>query len=205
MRTDAQNRIMSLSFERDPQENAAVMFEAARRRTRSGASILTGTWLFRFFVYAAAFGLAMELYRRYVLVHLAGLSTIPAFNILMLQVFPVFILIWLLLSWHSRIDRQRSVKALADRLDKHVFVDIDIYRDGIQAATGKTLVQMNWTAIRDISVLEGRIEFESEAWVSFIPLRAFQDRQDYLRRAKEIQALWRAALQAQAASAEAKS
>jgi hypothetical protein len=204
MRTDAQSRIMSLSFERDPQEHVDVMFAAARRLAQSNTSVLTSMWMFWFFVYAAGFGLAMELYRRYVLVHLASFSTIPAFNILMLQVLPVFILIWLLLSWHNRIEARRSAKAMADRLERPVFVDVDIYRDGIQAATGKTLVQVDWTIIRDIHVLESRIEFESEAWVSFIPFRAFQGREDYLRRAREIRALWQAALKAETTKKETK-
>lgn len=196
MRTDAQSRIMSLSFERDPQEHVHVMFNARRRFIGNRPSALTSMAALWFFIYAAGFGLGMELYRRYVLVHLTDISNIPPFSVAMLQVFPVFIAIWLLLWWHNRIDERRSAKAVVDRLEKTVFIDVDIFRDGIQAATIKTLVQVDWTAIRDIHFLESRIEFISEAWMFFIPFRAFQSREDYGQRAKEIQAAWEDAVKA---------
>jgi hypothetical protein len=190
MRTDAQNRIMSLSFQRDPKEHAEVMFSAGRRLMTPAR----GSSVWPFFAIAIAFGaivgLAMEGYRRFVLSPLLGVEDVTPLNIIVLQLLPIFLLLVALLYGRALHVQQRRMRALTDRLQAGVFIDTDIYRDGVKSSSGPVTVLIEWTSIREILLQKTRIEFVNESFVVYIPERAFANRQAFQAAAKQFRQLW---------------
>jgi hypothetical protein len=51
-------------------------------------------------------------------------------------------------------------------------------------------MQLEWPAVRNITVKNKRIEFEGEAFVTYIPERAFPDRQAFDTAAKQLRQHW---------------
>ena len=205
MRFEVQDRIMSFSYERDAKEHIQVMRMAGRRMAGGRYSVGAGSFVTWFLVYTVGLGLLLELYRHYVLTFIASLDSIPPFSIAMLQVLPVFALIWALLWLHSRANNRRALKAWEQRLAAKRIVDFDIYPDGLLVGIreGKWS-QVPWTLIRDILVHPGLIEFEDESTSFYLPLRAFDGDQDYQKRSGEIYLLWKSTVEAKTrASAEA--
>lgn len=190
MRTDAQSRIMSLSFQREPKEHADVMLEAGRRLmtprgSSSGWPLLLGAVAF-----GAVIGLAMEGYRRFILSPLLGIGDVTPLNIIVLQLLPFFLLIFGLLFTYVRHARKRRRQALIDRVTPGQFVDVDIYLDGFRAASGPVTLSAEWVSIRDVLVAKARIEFVGESTVAYIPERAFADRPAFEAAAKQLRQLW---------------
>lgn len=190
MRYDAQNRIMSLSFERDPNEHADVMLETTKRFMTPPAPAHRRNILIGSLAFGAMVGLAMEIYRRFVLPPLLGVSEVTPLNIIILQLLPFLLLLAALIFGLSRSGNRRQRQTLIDRLGKKTFVDTDIYPEGIRSMAGTVYIQIDWTAIRTISVSDKRIEFEGETIVLYLPYRAFESRADYVLRAKELRTIW---------------
>jgi hypothetical protein len=181
---------MSLSFMRDPKEHAEVMLAAGRRMM--GRDTVRFTWQVWIgaVLFGASFGLIMELYRRFVLARLLDVASVPPFNIIMLQVLPVLALLWVAFYVRARYGARRMVRNLEERLQTKTFIDTDIYADGIQSTTGGLQMQLEWSAVRNIVVRNKRIEFEGEAFVIYIPERAFPNPQAYDAAVKQLRQLW---------------
>jgi hypothetical protein len=108
----------------------------------------------------------------------------------MLQVLPVLALLWLAFHVKARYGARKMTRNLEERLQIETFVDTDIYVDGIQSTTGGLQMQLEWAAVRSITLRNKRIEFEGEALVIYIPERAFADRQAFDVAAQQIRRLW---------------
>jgi hypothetical protein len=193
MRYDAANRIMSLSFERDAKEHAEVMLAAGRRFMGRRAIRFTWPVLAAVLAVSAAIGLFMELYRRYVLTFFADISTFPTLGALTLQLLPLLILLLVLILMRAQRAEQAALGNLENRLRPRVFVDTDIYPDGIRSVSDMISLQVDWASIRNVTITERRIEFEGEAMVLYLPFRAFESRADYNLRTRELRSLWRKA------------
>ncbi|MDB5526249.1 MAG: hypothetical protein JWM58_4012 [Rhizobium sp.] len=190
MRQDAQNRIMSLSFKRLPEEQADVLLGAGRRfltgaGTKRGRNILVGAVAFGIMV-----GLGMEIYRRFVLSPLLGVDEVTPLNIIILQLLPFLILLAALIFAMSRQGNRRQRQALIDRIEPDIFIDIDIFRDGLRSTAGALTMTMDWAAVRSIDVRADRIEFEGETLTAYIPKRSFADRQAFEAAAAQLRTLW---------------
>jgi len=194
MRYDAANRIMSLSFERDPQEQADVMLEAGHRFMAPPGARYGWPMFFGALAFGVAIGLIMEIYRRFVLAPLLGSADIAPLNIIVLQLLPFLLLIFALLYGRARYITRKRRQALIDRVEPGLFVDTDIFRDGVRTSTGAVTVALEWTAIRNVLIHKTRIEFEGEAFTVYIPERAFSGRTAFEAAAERIRALWQDAI-----------
>jgi len=193
-RHDATSRIMSVSFETDPAEQADIMLEAGRRFTATPSRSRGWPFFAGAVAFGAAIGIVMEAYRRLLLAPLFDGEVTPL-NIVVLQLLPFLLLIAALLHGRARRIAAKRRQALIDRLAPNVFIDMDIFRDGIRASVGPTTLSLEWSAIRDVSVKERRIEFEAESLVLYIPDRAFPDRSAFEAAGARLIALWRESIQ----------
>ncbi len=197
MRYDAKDRIMSLSFKRSPEEEADVMLGWRRRSTKSasawkGRNILLGSLLFGVIV-----GLAMEIYRRFVLLPLLGVAEVMPLNIILLQLLPFLIVLGALIFMIWRHGDRRQRQTLVDRLEPALYIDIDIFREGLRSAGGQMTLTMDWIAIRRIHTDANRIEFEGETLTTYIPLRAFKNRRAFADAASQFRTLRQDAMRKQ--------
>ncbi|MBX9457472.1 MAG: hypothetical protein KL863_16480 [Rhizobium sp.] len=194
MRYDPADRILSLSFIRDPREHADMMLEAGRRMTTAtnpfsawaGVGVMVG--------FGAIVGISMEVYRRQVLPLVVDPAQTAPLSTALLQFLPLIVLTGLLyVVLFIRIVRQRQ-KALISRLAPGLVVDVDIFTKGIISSSGQFTVMIDWPAIRDIFVEDDRIEIESEGILIYAPVRAFPNRAAFNAAAREIRDLWREAV-----------
>jgi hypothetical protein len=192
MRTDAQSRIMSLSFKREPEEHTRVMLEAGRRLTTPPS--FANRWprlLIGAIAFGAVVGIAMEGYRRFILSPLLGIVDVPPLNVIVLQLLPFFLLLIALLYLRMHYVQKRRLRAMIERLEPNLFIDIDIYRDGLRLSSEHLTITLEWAAARNVLLNSTRIEFEGESFTTYIPQRAFADRQAFEAAATEIRQLWR--------------
>jgi hypothetical protein len=190
MRYDVKNRIMSLSFKRQPEEHADVMFAAGRRMMRVpnasyGWRVIVGAIGF-----GAAVGVSMEVYRRFILSAVLGVDNVTPVSIIVLQLLPLLLLLLALIYYRTRFVSRRRRQALIARMDADQFIDTDIFREGVRSTSGPVIITMDWTAIRAILIENVRIEFEGEAFTMYIPQRAFENRKAFDAAANEFRTLW---------------
>jgi hypothetical protein len=192
-----ETRIMSVSFERDPQEHATVMLAAGRRFAATRAAGFTWPVLLSAIGYGIVLGLAMELYRRFVLSIFFPLEAIPPLNIVLTQMLPFLLLLYLLYLGRAYYLARARRRALIERLGTDVFIDTDIYRDGVTATSGESAVSLNWTGVRSLAVINDRIELDGDAFVLYIPRRAFANKPAFDAAAGRIsELLWKARVRA---------
>lgn len=193
MRYDPSDRIFSLSFARDPEEHADAMMEAGRKLvTRSGPA---SVWR-PFFVMIGggiAIGLAMEFYRGLVLPALLGTTDVTPLPVVLLELLPVALVVGVLIAAYVMRAGIRQQRAIVARLDPKIFVDIDILRQGLRISSGPMLTEMDWTGVRDIVAAGNRLDIETEAYVIYVPERAFANRAAFNEAAGQIRTLWREA------------
>jgi hypothetical protein len=190
MRTDAQSRIMSLSFKREPQEHAEIMLEAGRRFMTAPQTIEPWRIFAGAIALGAVFGLVMEGYRVFILTPLLGIKDVAPLSVICLQLAPILLIAAGLLFGWARHVRQRRRRLLLARFDHDMFADVDIFKDGIRTSAGPLMVALAWDGIRHITVAFGRIEFEADTFVAYVPERAFTDHQAFQAAARQIRQLW---------------
>ena len=193
MRYDPSERILSFSFARDPEEHADAMMEAGRKLlTRAGPA---SVWRPFFVMIGAgiAIGVAMELYRGFVLPALLGTADVTPLPVVLLELLPVVLVAGMLVAAFAMRAGIRQQRAIAARLDPKVFVDIDILRQGLRISSGPLLMEMDWTGVRDIVAAGNRLDIETEAYVIYVPERAFASRAAFDEAAGQIRTLWREA------------
>lgn len=190
MRTDAQSRIMSLSFKREPEEHADVMIQAGRRMMTPRKALSVGPFFAAAIAVGVVLALGMEAYRRFVLSPLLGNADVTPANVIFLQFLPLFVLAIILIYSFSALSHKRRRQALIERLDKNLFVDVDIYEEGMRSTSGPVTVMLEWKAIRDVAVKPSRLEFEGDSYVAYLPQRAFESRARFEEAAKKIRGLW---------------
>lgn len=194
MRYDSADRILSLSFTRDPAEHADVMIEAGRRMMTSTDPISAWTGFGVAIGFGAVVGIVMEVHRRFLLPLMLGPSDIAPFGTVFLQLLPLILLVIVLyVAILFRSARSRR-KALVSRLQPNLFIDVDIFTKGLTSSSGASSVDIDWSAVRSIFVQGNRIELECEGFYLYIPERAFANRAAFNEGAKEIRDIWREAL-----------
>lgn len=179
MRLDAQDRLLSVSFERDPKEHAGIMLAAGRRLLRPRRKRPAWMTLAGAVIVGAAIGLSMEAYRIFVLEPLFGADRIVPLGIVALQILPLIVIFAALsVVFGTRAARRRR-QALVERLGESQFVDVDIFREGIRTSSGLLTLTLDWRGIHDIVISKDRIEFDADAFVCYIPARAFRSRSEF--------------------------
>ena len=175
-RYQAVNRILSVSFERLPEEHVDVVLSANSRFMSAIRSRYTWLVLIGAIVSGAMIGLLMELYRRYVLTFLLGRDNIPTLSMVLFQMLPFVLLIGALILMRTRTLERLRRQAFAAQLAKGQFIDSDIYENGIETTSGDVTVWMPWNTVREVVVAKKRIEILGDAFVAYLPERAFPDK-----------------------------
>jgi hypothetical protein len=193
MSYEAADRVLSISFVRDPREHADVMLDMGRRMTTGRDPLSAWTGFGIAIGFGAVVGIVMEVYRRFVLPLLLGPSEIAPLGTVAIQLLPlVLLIVALYVTLHLRIARRRR-KALVSRLDPNLVIDVDIFSKGIVSSSGRFTVEIDWPAVTDIVVNGSRIEVECESFAIYLPERAFANRAAFGEAAKELRKLWREA------------
>lgn len=194
MRYDPADRILSLSFTRDPAEHADVMIEAGRRMMTRTDPTSAWTGFGVAIGFGAVVGVVMEVHRRFLLPLLLGPSEIAPFGSVFLQLLPLVLLIVALYAiLHIRVARRRR-KTLISRLEPNLVIDMDIFSQGITASSGQFAVEIDWPVVRDVLLDGNRIEIECESFSLYLPRRAFTNQAAFNATARELRQLWREAL-----------
>lgn len=190
MRYDPADRILSLSFTRDPEEHTEVMLEAGRRMMTHADTIGPVTAVLVAIGFGAVVGIVMEFHRRIVLPSLLGRAEIAPFSTVALQLLPLILLfVALYATLHIRATRRRR-RAMISRLQPDHFVDVDIFAAGVRTSAAQASVEVDWPGVRDIIADDGRIELECESFVIYVPARAFENYAAYAEAAKLMRRLW---------------
>jgi hypothetical protein len=196
MRYDPASRIMTVSFPRDPEEHADVMLEAGKRFV---ASTNPGPAWMPFFIligFGAIVGIVMELYRRLVLPGILHASEIVPLGVVLVQILPILLLaagFYLILVVRLMASRRKTV---ISKLEPRLFIDADIYEEGISTSSSHISVQLDWIAVKSVAVNSNRIDVESEGYVIYFPERAFKNRAEFNEAAMTMRNLWREAKKA---------
>lgn len=194
MRYDPADRILSLSFSRDPEEHASAMIEAGRKLAAPTGRVSPWGPFFLMIGIGVAIGVVMESYRAYVLPSLLGTTEIAPLPVILLELLPVVLIGAALVSIYAVRAGARQRRSLVSRFDPHVVIDVDIFRQGIGIASGAMTMDIDWTGIRDVITANGRIDFEAEGYMIYIPERAFANHAAYTEGSREIRKLWREAV-----------
>lgn len=193
MRYDSADRVLSISFVRDPEEHADVIVEAGRRMFASPEPSDGGTTFLITIGFGALVGIVMEIHRRFILPLVLDPSRIAPFGPVTLQLLPLIFLLVALYFFLQRRQAKRNRSALRSRLQPALFIDVDIFTKGVAISGGHAAAEVDWPAVRNIFVVGNRIEIEGEDFVTYIPARAFSDREALIAAAKKIRNVWREA------------
>ncbi|MBL0370492.1 hypothetical protein JJB09_00485 [Rhizobium sp. KVB221] len=180
-RYEAVNRRLSISFERDPAEHVEVMLSAGRWHMTAPRPRYTWLVLAGAIASGLAIGLLMELYRRFALPLVLDAQMIPTLSVVLFQFLPFVILIAALVLGRSRyLDRLRR-QSFETQLETGQFIDTDVYDNGIETTSGDVTVWMPWGTVRDVVVSCGRIEVLGDAFIAYLPERAFPNKEAFHR------------------------
>lgn len=175
---DPAHRILSISYQREPLEHATIVL-ATHSRSSSLKPVVNRWLLLAMVVAGAVIGIAMEAYRRLVLVPWLDPAVVPPLNVIVLELLPFVLLVVAGLyaaRQHLRRLRQRTIANLAEA---RMLVDTDIFEEGISVSAGPMTTIVDWEAISRLTVSGDRLEFEGESFLAYIPARAFRDRQAF--------------------------
>ena len=181
LKYEAVNRILSISFERDPQEHVDVVLSINRwymatHRPRYSWLVLAGAVGF-----GLGIGLLMELYRRYLLPQLLGATGIPTLAMVLFQFLPFVVLIGTLIAGRTTYLERLHRRTYAAQLEEGYFIDTDVYENGIETTAGDVTVWTPWRAVKEVVVANRRIEIIGDAFVAYLPERAFADKAAFHR------------------------
>jgi hypothetical protein len=197
MRYHASKRIMSLSYEREPQEHADVILSHGRRYMSAARPPFSWFAVLGAIAFGLLIGLGLECYRRYALPYVLDASEIPTLSIILFQLLPFLLLISALILGRSRYLESFRKQSLASELPTHVFIDTDVYENGVETTSDHMTIWMSWSTVRDVNVAKKRIEIVSDAFVIYFPERAFSDKAAFNQAILQVSKFWRLAREQQ--------
>ncbi|GAC1045729.1 hypothetical protein [Rhizobium sp. No.120] len=187
---------ITVSFIRQPDEHVAVMLRAGRRVARRSPQKAQNevAW---FFISAIAVGAGLPvlfyLLRRYVYVPVLGLSpSIHEADIAIIWLVPSLMIYALILVYYRWAIRRRRM-AMRSRIRPGVVITATADAQGASWASTDIKIWLGWSEIINISRADGRIEFDLESFVTYIPASAFSDQQAQDTAFARILGFWRAA------------
>jgi hypothetical protein len=187
-----------LSYIRQPGEEAEAMTQAARRlglpvtprRNMAGFYLVLGI------AGGALLSLFLNVYRSLILVPAFGLTPlIDVPNLALICFFPC-LTIYVLLIVYLKREAHLNQAAVASRIRPDVTVTVTVAPDAIVWEWSGAAARMAWNAVSDIAERDGRIEFDSDASVRYIPAHAFHNEQEQAAVLRRVQALWKPSLPA---------
>lgn len=187
---------LTVSFVRQPAEHVDVMRQAGRRLAlrRPARAHDQAAW---FFISAIGVGAGLpvlfHLLRAYIFVPVFGMSrSMDLGDMAIIWLIPTLI-IYALILIYSRWLARRRLAAMQERIRPDVAITVTITPRGGSWDSAQTSIWLGWPEIRDIGRRSGRIEFDTESFVTYIPTSAFADQAAQDAAFARILGFWRAA------------
>jgi hypothetical protein len=182
----------TLSYIRQPGEEAEVIAEAFQRLgqplvPRRG---MTGWYLTVGILGGAAISLFLHIYRSLILLPAFGVTPLIDVSNLILICFVPCLSVYVLMSLFLRREAHLQRTAMMTRIRPDVTVTVTVSPDGIAWETSCASTKLSWSKIADIDDRDGRIEFDSDATVHYIPAHAFHNQQQQAAFLERISGLW---------------
>ncbi|WP_137156908.1 hypothetical protein [Rhizobium sp. FKL33] len=193
MRYHASQRVLSVSFERQPEEHADVILSFGNRLTSIRPPRLNLFTIAVATAFGLAIGAALEAYRRLILPEIVGLDSVPPLSVILLQILPFLLLISALILGRAYYLETLKKASFASEIAAGAFIDTDIYENGVETSSDETTIWMPWTSIREINVGKKRIELVGDGFTAYFPERAFSDKAAYSKALLTFSKLHRAA------------
>jgi hypothetical protein len=182
----------SLSYLRQPAEEAEVIANAHRRLGQPLAAEggMSGWYLTIGILGGAALSLFLHVYRSLILLPTFGLTPVIDVSNLILICFVPCLAVYMLTMLHLRRESRLQRIAMAGRVRPDATVTVTVSPDCIAWERPGVASTLAWTAISDIADRDGRIEFDCDVAVHYIPAHAFHNRQEQAAFLERIHALW---------------
>jgi hypothetical protein len=112
-------------------------------------------------------------------------------DLLMIWLIPSLLLL-AAVAIYSRLATRRRFAAMQARIRPDVVVTVTVTSEGASWTTAQSSVWLGWPEIAAIVDFNGRILFELESFVSFIPTSAFANDEERTAILRQILGLWQA-------------
>ena len=182
----------TLSYIRQPGEEAEVIIGAFERLGQPlvPRGKMTGWYLMVGILGGAALSLFLNIYRSLILLPAFGLTPlIDVSNLILICLVPcltVYVLMTLYLRRESHLQRT----AMMTRIRPDVTVTVTISPEGVSWEAPGSMTRLAWCKIADIDDRNGRIEFDCDATVHYIPAHAFHNQQEQAAFLERVRRLW---------------
>ncbi|MGZ9724091.1 hypothetical protein [Rhizobium miluonense] len=190
------DKSITLSFVRQPDEHVAIMRQAGRRfalRRPSNAQNATAWFVLSAIGVGAGLPVLFHLLRGYVFIPVFGLSSsIHEADMAIIWLVPTLI-VYVLILVYSRWATRRRLATMQSRIRPDVTITVTANADGASWISTNTTIWLGWREIADISRRNGRIEFDLESFVTYIPASAFSNQGEQDAAFARILGFWRAA------------
>lgn len=182
-----------LSYIRQPGEEADVLAEAFQRLGQPlvPRAEKTAWYLMVGILGGAALSLFLNIYRSLILLPAFGLTPLVDVSNLILICSVPCLGLYLLMTLHLRRETHLQRSAMATRIRPDVTVTVTVSPDGMAWDRPGATSRLAWSAICDIAERHGRIEFDSDATVHYIPVHAFRNQQEQAACLERARRLWR--------------
>jgi hypothetical protein len=184
-----------VSYVRQPDEHVAVMRQAGRRFAMRRPANAYGRWgSLLLWAIGGAAGLAglFHLLRAYFFIPVLGTSpSLDENDLMAIWLVPTLIIYVLIVLYYRWLTRRR-LAAMRSRIRPDIAVTVTMTPEGASWDTAHSSMWLAWAEIIDIGRRNGRIEFDLEAFITYIPLSAFSDQEEQDAVFRRILGLWKA-------------
>jgi hypothetical protein len=183
---------LTLSYIRQPGEEAEVIAEAFERLGQPlvPRADKTTWYLMVGILGGAALSLFLNIYRSLILLPAFGLTPLIDVSNLILICLAPCLSVYVLMTLYLRREAHLQRTAMMTRIRPDVTVTVMVTPDGIAWETSCALVRLGWSKIADIEDRNGRIEFDCDATVHYIPAHAFHNQQEQAAFLERVRRLW---------------
>jgi hypothetical protein len=190
MDTLSDDRIV-ISYIRQPAEHADIMRKAGRRLAAGDKRPRFDGWYLLFGILAGA-GLYFFFYcyRGLVLIPMFGMSPLVGTGDILLICFLPCLLAYLLVIVYFRYASSVRLTTASERIRADVPVTATITRHGVTWDSPGSCLQLDWHSVSDIADRDGRIEFDVESSVFYIPGHAFRTQREQAAVLERILSFW---------------
>lgn len=188
----SQDDRFTLSYIRQPVEEAEVIHGSVARlgRPLDRTGGMAGWYLTIGILGGAALSLFLNIYRSLILVPTFGLTPLIDVSNLMLICSIPCLGVYVMVSLSLRREAYAQRVAMARRVRPDATVTVTVSPEAIAWERPGAVTRLAWSEVTDIAEREGRIEFDSDATVHYIPAHAFHNKQEQAAVLGRIRNLW---------------
>ena len=193
--TSEDNDQIIVSYVRQPDEHIAVMRQAGRRLTQRRPTNAFNRWgLLLLCAIGGGAGAAALFHVLRTYVYIPLLEIPPSLNegdLMMIWLIPTLI-VYVLINLYYRWLTRRGLAALRARIRPDITITVTIDAEGVSWNTAHSSMWLSWGEISDIGRRNGRIEFDLESFVTYIPTSVFSSQEEQDAAFRRILGLWKA-------------